>query len=224
MDSHEQYDMLEYRAKLGSNSQYGLDRLVDELLGLKVGGFFVECGASDGVHVNDTLFFEKYRGWTGLCIEPREHHFEDLCRNRKCICENVLVSDKSGEVVDFWECRGYGQGCSGIIRNYHPEMAKRVKHYEKSHGSSHKIRQLPTVTIMDLFKKHKVTKVDYFSLDVEGSELKVLQGIDFDKVDIDIFSIENEYGDLTVIPKFMASVGYRFVCHLAIDAVFRKRR
>ena len=31
------------------------------------------------------------------------------------------------------------------------------------------------------------TKIDYFSLDVEGAEMIILRSIDWDKLDIDVF-------------------------------------
>ena len=210
---------------MGYSSQYGQDAYVDKLLKGKRNGVFVELGANDGITECDTLFFEQERDWKGICIEPREHAFEILVKNRKCICENVCVGTEKGEILEFWEIQGYGKGCSGIISYFSTAMLARAKHYERSHpGTRHKIRTYFAVTVMDLLEKHKITNVDYFSLDINGGELKILESIDFDKVDIDIFSIENEYGDLELIRKFMADIGYENLCRMEIDDIFRKKR
>lgn len=47
-----------------------------------------------------------------------------------------------------------------------------------------------TCTFDFLSKKHNIKKVDVFFLDVEGYELEVLKGINFDEVDISYFVIE----------------------------------
>ena len=52
--------------------------------------------------------------------------------------------------------------------------------------------------------------VDYFSLDVEGAELLVLQTIPWTKVDIKVLSIEcGQMARCNKIGKFMQSVGYK---------------
>ena len=33
-------------------------------------GYFVELGANDGVTQSNSLYFEKYRKWRGLLVEP----------------------------------------------------------------------------------------------------------------------------------------------------------
>jgi hypothetical protein len=45
-----------------------------------------------------------------------------------------------------------------------------------------------------------ITTVDYFSLDVEGSELQVLQTIPFDQVNIRVSSCMNERSKFEVLP------------------------
>ena len=44
-------------------------------------GYFIEMGAHDGVHNSNTLYFEKYKNWHGLLIEPSPH-FNYLVNNR----------------------------------------------------------------------------------------------------------------------------------------------
>jgi len=50
-------------------SLLGQSMSIDNLLGARRKGFFVECGAHDGEYLSNTLFFELERNWTGLLIE-----------------------------------------------------------------------------------------------------------------------------------------------------------
>lgn len=46
-------------------------------------GFYIECGAADGEIISNTLFFEVYRNWTGLLIEPEDEMFELLLTKKR---------------------------------------------------------------------------------------------------------------------------------------------
>jgi hypothetical protein len=70
------------------------------------------------------------------------------------------------------------------------------------------------VTLQQLCDKHNIFKVDYLSLDVEGSELKVLQGIDFTRLDIKIIGVEINYKeDQPKIFDILNKNGYTFLKH-----------
>ena len=64
-----------------------------------------------------------------------------------------------------------------------------------------------------------VTKVDYFSLDVEGAELDVLKTIPFDKIDITALSVEYIHvpGGKKAVKDFMESKGYSVHEEINID-------
>ena len=49
------------------------------------GGVFVDVGAHDGVSINNTLYFEKYNGWTGINIEPIKEVYDKLLINRPSV-------------------------------------------------------------------------------------------------------------------------------------------
>jgi hypothetical protein len=61
--------------------------------------------------------------------------------------------------------------------------------------------QVETKVFKNIVKQENITHIDYLSLDVEGHELNVLKGIDFEKVRINVLTIENNppccaiYGD-----------------------------
>ena len=33
-------------------------------------GFYIDCGANDGVNQSNTWYYEKNLGWNGILIEP----------------------------------------------------------------------------------------------------------------------------------------------------------
>jgi len=51
---------------------YGLNKIDKKLLKYinYSNGFFIELGANDGLAQSNTIFFEKFRNWHGILIEP----------------------------------------------------------------------------------------------------------------------------------------------------------
>ena len=59
------------------------------------------------------------------------------------------------------------------------------------------------------------SRIDYFSLDVEGLELPILKSIPFDKLDIAVLTVEYKHGKgKTEYVKFMKGKGYKKVKEL----------
>ena len=71
--------------------------------------------------------------------------------------------------------------------------------------------------------------VDYFSLDVEGSEFAILKTLDWDKIDISIISVEMNHageifdGTIQDIRDFLESKGYELVGTVKIDDIYVKK-
>jgi hypothetical protein len=63
--------------------------------------------------------------------------------------------------------------------------------------------------------------IDYFSLDVEGVEMIILQSIDWKHLDIDVFTIETDQHRQD-IRTFMKIHGYKWIQTISGDDVFRK--
>jgi hypothetical protein len=73
-------------------SRSGLDQfLFENFFRGKRGGVFVDAGASDGETSSNSLFFERFMDWRGLCVEPRSDAFAKLAALRKCHCEQASV-------------------------------------------------------------------------------------------------------------------------------------
>ncbi len=184
-------------------------------------GTFVELGAMDGIKFSNTYYYEKNLGWSGLCVEPNPFEFKKLCKNRTCIVENCLVSDDTA-AVSFLAIDGYGAGLSGIVSNYDEKHLKRVNADKESKGLRQYIALTP-VTLQSLLNKHRISHINFLSLDVEGSELSVLKSIDFDSTVIDYMLIENNYDNDDVF-NYVVKLGYRRVKKIASDDVYIREK
>ena len=205
-------------------SQYKQDKFCYDnfLKHVPARGFFVEVGASDGVKFSNTWFYEKCLNWTGLCIEPRKKAYSELLKNRSCFCENVGIAAKKEEEVEFLEMEGYGEGMSGIVKNYHPRHVHAIKNYTQSH-KEHKSSQLTkiiTIPLQDLLDKYIFPHINFLSVDTEGGELSILKTIDWDRTQVDVITVENNYESKDHFSSYLSQKGFRKVAKLVIDEVY----
>lgn len=180
------------------DGQIGVPPFVDKILRNKTNGFYIECGAADGEEGTNTLYFEIKRNWKGLLIEPNKNTFKKLLnKNRNAIHINSCLSNtKKPQKVEFINPHmDQLGGVVGLVR-------------ENVKGSLSEEICLPLYSILLSIGN---PTVDYFSLDVEGAEMGILESIPWDKVDIRVISVEVQHLDKKAVTKFMKSVGYFLV-------------
>ncbi len=176
------------------------------------GGFFFEVGANDGLKQSNTAYLEKHRNWTGLLVEPVPILFAECVKNRprSVVVNAALVScDFREPHVDVY----YGDLMS-IVGGAAPGALDREAHLATarqflstdSRLAGHRFIA-PAITVSKLLDDNDVTRIDFFSLDVEGFELEVLKGIDFARHRPRYFLIEVR--DSSVVSAYLAERGYR---------------
>jgi FkbM family methyltransferase len=201
-------------------SQVGQDRqLYERFFKDRRGGVFVDVGAYDGVTFSNSLFFERFMGWTGLCVEPLPAAFAQLRAARACHCEQVCVSNFEG-AADFTLCdtdEG-GQMLSGLAANIDPRHADLMRIV----GTRTETVRVPVTRLASLLDKYGLTDIDYCSIDTEGSELAILADLDFDKYRIRLLTVENNYDDPRMV-ELMNARGFDGLAKLRQDYVFKRR-
>lgn len=180
-------------------------------------GVFVDVGAHDGVTINNTLFFERHRDWTGICVEPLPDIFEKLKSNRKCMTLQYAIDTNDG-VTEFVRNTGYTEMLSGILSYYDRRHENRKNREIRQMGGTSSLIKVSTKKLSTIFDEHEVDHVHYLSVDVEGGEFAVIKSIDFDKVFIDVIDFENNYGDVSQpIVKYLTERGYILLGYKGLD-------
>jgi FkbM family methyltransferase len=199
-------------------SQYLQDQFVDEVvLNRKRNGFFLDIGAHDGISYSNSYFFEKYRAFNGICVEPNPTVFAKLKANRNTTCMNVCIGQPDG-MVKFLVIEGYGEMLSGVLDSYAPEHMERINKVIEQEGGAKKEIEVPSTPLQNIELLVGV-EVDYCSIDTEGHEYSVLKSIDFDKVKIKCFTVENNYAD-NKVAHLLESKGYVKIFTIGDDDVF----
>ena len=178
--------MLEFfvRNKWKSASQISQDLLVLYFTELKKNGFFVEIGAANGFYLSNTLTLENF-GWKGIIAEPLPRWHEKIKR-RKCQVDLRCIYDKSNSKLIFEDVLDY------------PELSGAMEDLEQDNNASLRKNtqkfEVDTISLNDLLEEYRApNKIDYISVDTEGSEYKILKNFNFKKYDVEIFTVEHNF-------------------------------
>jgi FkbM family methyltransferase len=169
-----------------SRSQLGQDLFVLSELDFKTDGFFVEFGATDGVHLSNTYLLEKEFGWKGIVAEPARGWHKDLKKNRSCHIETDCVWTESNSTLTFIETNNFDFSTIDSFRS--SDLHGRARKSGKRYGVN-------TISLEDLLGKYHAPKtIDYLSIDTEGSEFDILSHFDFSKYQFRVITCEHNFG------------------------------
>lgn len=182
-------------------------------------GFFIDVGAHDGITWNNTIALNDLLFWNGICIEANPKVFKTLKLNRpNNICLNIGSSDINGNML-FWEINGYPEMLSGFYDDYDERHIKRINDDINQHGGTIEKVYINVERLETTLDNQKINNIDYISIDVEGSELKVLSGLNLNKYRPKLISIEDN-GYTSEPHKYLISNNYKFLQKIAGDCFY----
>ena len=167
----------------------------------KKDGYFVEVGACDGITLSNSYLLEKKFRWKGLLCEPSKFYLKKLKKNRISKIETKVVLSKTGEIITF-------------IDTQIPELS--TIESKKSTDVHSAIRKVKTkykkikINLNDLFYKHKVPKkIDFMTIDTEGSEYEILKSFNYKKYNIRTIICEHNFNkNRSKIKRLLEKNGY----------------
>jgi FkbM family methyltransferase len=206
----------------GYYSQSGQDKwIVETLLPELHSGVFLDIGAHDGVSFSNTLYLEQKLGWTGIAVEPIPEVFDKLNSNRQCVKVNGCIGSKSGK-AKFQILSGYSEMLSGLVDEYDYRHLKRIRNEEAMYGKNRQEIEVDCYKLNEMLENHQFNHIDYLSMDVEGAEYSILSTFDFDRCNVVVIGVENNYKD-NRIPQLLTKKGFEFHSVVGCDDFYIKR-
>ena len=160
---------------------------------------FLEIGAFDGVTESNTIIMERCLGWRGVLVEPNPRAFEALKSAGRTHSTLVHASPMCEHE-------------SEVMMSPLPFTSART---DPEPGAPHGAVPVPCVSLTDILVRAGHRRIDFFSLDVENSEDRVLETLDFKKIDVALVFAES-YNDKCRrrcakrdrVREYMAAAGY----------------
>jgi FkbM family methyltransferase len=187
-------------------------------------GYFVELGANDGVSQSNSYYFEKYRGWKGVLVEPIPHKYLLCLNNRKkseVFCNACVSFDYSEKFVEII----YSNLCStavGLETDNHniESFHKETKRFLEEDEVNFKFGAIAEKLNNILQRANAPKQIDFLSLDVEGAEIEVLKGINHGEYRFKFICIESR--DIKKITSFFEINNYFLIDQLSpLDYLFK---
>lgn len=176
-------------------------------------GYFVELGANDGVTQSNSLYFEKYRNWRGLLVEPAPQNFLKCRQNRSSrdsiYCAACVSFDYDQEFVRIAYSNLMSTPVSLESDIQDPRAHAKLRDQFLVSGET--VFEFGAVarTLSSLLLDARAPKlIDFLSLDVEGAELEVLKGVDHQVFRFKYILVECR--DFPHLSAYLENQGYRF--------------
>lgn len=153
-------------------------------------GTFADLGSNDGITLSNTHML-VLNGWNGLCVEPSQEAYKRLQfnyrNNDKVKLYNCAATGSYAGIIDFYESGSHISDADTSLLSTVNE--KELKRWVGSNNvfSKTKATACPIKLILE---DTGFEIIDFFSIDVEGSELELLPHIDFGKYKTKVVCIE----------------------------------
>ena len=174
-------------------------------------GVVVEVG---GGPAEEYSFSKHYidNGWRGIILEPNDRMFKEHQEAGHEVYQ-YAVSNEDKTDVDFI-CYGGGNemGSPGLG----------CKTESGVEGLSQRKIKVDVITLNTFFKQIDIKYIDIMSVDVEGWEIEVLEGLDTSQFEIRFIVLENFY-DKEEYRTIMREKGYEMIFKISFNEIYQKK-
>ena len=146
----------------------------------KKNGFYVDVGCHHPTHINNTYLLYK-QNWGGINIDTSQFSIDLFNYMRpQDLNYNCAISNRNGVVKLFFQ-KEFSQ-----LSTIEGTQAKNV------FQGRIKEKDIQAFTLDEILnrKKYKNIKIDFLNIDVEGADLKVLEGLSFEKFKPELICLE----------------------------------
>ena len=158
-------------------------------------GVYIDLAAHTYKTISNTYFFDKCLSWNGICIEAEIAYIPDLNAHRSCdVVHNCIWSEPKNMTFLSRVGQGWYAGWAGL-----KGVTKRLQKQRDVEVN------MTCVTLQSVLDERGIKHVDYMSLDIEGAEMGALKGVDWNRTQIDVMSVERNSDEIV---EYLESLGY----------------
>jgi len=152
-------------------------------------GIYCDVGGNHPLKFSNTKYFED-KGWSGYVFEPLIEMKELWDKERKAQFFQLAASNYEGN-ISFPIVNNDG------ISNNMFSFVSNTRDMQRNFDIKEVV--VKARMLQNVFKEENIKFIDFMSIDVEGHEMNVLEGIDFNQVRINVISIENNPQNFIVL-------------------------
>ena len=202
-------------------SCFGEDTVINNILGGKKNGFWVDVGAFHPEKYSNTKFFSKHMGWTGINVEPNVENFKLFQKRRSMdINLNLGVYTQESQL-------NYFRFVDGLYNTFDEKLKNELIAKGVQHMGTDSIR---VTTLANIIRENCSDKhIDFLNVDVENLDLEVLQSNDWDKYVPSVICVEDHEYDISMgakdskISAFLKGKGYILDSKCRYSLIFRHK-
>ena len=212
---HNIYFKHKYFIKKKSYSMDGEDLFIKDYFKDKKNGFYVDVGCYLPIHRNNTFLLHK-KGWNGINIDIHEFSIDLFNYLRpKDFNYNLAISNKN-DLTDMYFQKQLSQ-----LSTIEKKQAKKVFQGEIKKS---KINAFTLDTILEKVKINDI-KIDLLDIDVEGADLKVLEGFSITKYKPELICVEIHEKEIkhSQINKFLNNFKYDLIWSGVFSHIFKSK-
>lgn len=197
---------------LSRPSLNALDEKLDRWIGDIRGGYFVEAGANDGFEQSNTYHLERFRGWTGLLVEPIPHLHREAVLERpgaRVVQAALVAPEQEGEQLTL----EYG-GLMSVVSGARGSPARDEAYVAQAFALGLEAPMQVTATgrtLSGLLDEADAPEIDLMSLDLEGFEPIALRGLDLERHAPRLLLVEVQDAEHRAAVEEVLGTRYRFV-------------
>jgi len=185
-------------------------------------GFYVDVGCYHPIHRNNTHLLYK-QNWNGINIDTSEFSIDLFNYMRpQDLNYNCAVSNKNETLTLFYQKE---------LSQLSTTVESKAKSAFQGEIKEKKIQAFSLDEILNR-GRYKNTKIDFLDVDVEGADIKVLQGLSFEKYKPEIICIEiydkKDFNNLKFnlkesdIYKFLINKNYELIWSGVFSHLFKR--
>ena len=180
----------------------------------KKNGFYVDVGCYHPTHRNNTYLLHK-KNWSGVNIDTSKFSIDLFNHMRpKDLNYNCAISNKN-EIIKLFYQKELSQ-----LSTTERDQAETV------FQGNIKEKEVQAFTLDEILDrdKFKDIKIDFLDIDVEGADLKVLEGLSFDRFKPELVCVEIHAKEIkqSDVYKFLIKKNYELLWSGVFSHIFKR--